>query len=175
MCIIISYIGICLWTKVLGNCLQKCWGTVFKSVGELSSNVLGNCLQKVCRGTVLSGNCLIPCKSPWYCLPSFRPVGLSVQEKFNIDFQDACYSHLGFPIGTISAIFDLQIARYFLPSWHFSSGEEAQNRFFKMAQWWPSWISNQNNCIYFLSTSCPHTFYHVSSQLAFQVRTRSAK
>ena len=37
---------------------QKCQGTVFKSVGELSSNLSGNCLQKgvgelSCRGTVL--------------------------------------------------------------------------------------------------------------------------
>ena len=163
-----------------GNCLQKCWGTVSKCVGELSPK------------SVLSGNCLIPCKSPWYCLPSFRPAGLSVQEKFNIDFQDACYSHLGFPIRTISAIFDLQIAQYFLSSWHFSSGEgrngghlgfqiktilfifyvqaalilltmfrvnwpfrsgqEAQNRF---SRWRPSWISDQNDFSYFQSTSHP--------------------
>ena len=40
-----------------GNCLQKCRGTVFKSVGELSPKVSGNCLQ-ICRGTVLSGICL---------------------------------------------------------------------------------------------------------------------
>ena len=35
--------------------------------------------------------------------------GLSVQEKKQkIDFQDGCYgSHLGFPIGTILATFDL--------------------------------------------------------------------
>ena len=40
---------------------------------------------------------------------SFKSIGLSVQEK-RIDFQDGCYGgHLGFPMGTILAIFDLQI------------------------------------------------------------------
>ena len=37
-------------------------------------------------------------------------LGLSVQKKRKIDFQDGGHSgHLGFPIGTILAIFDLQI------------------------------------------------------------------
>ena len=31
--------------------------------GELSSDLLGNCLQKPCRGTVLSGNCLVPART----------------------------------------------------------------------------------------------------------------
>ena len=47
-------------------------------------------------------------------------------------------SHLGFPIGTILAIFDLQVT-LMLPSkfgvnWPFSSGEEAKNRF---SRWRP--------------------------------------
>ena len=47
--------------------------------------------------------CLI-CKPSWYFLPSFESVGFSVQKKkFNS-------GHLGFPIGTISAFFDLQVA-----------------------------------------------------------------
>ena len=41
-------------------------------------------------------------------LPSLESIGLSVQEKKRkIDFQDG--GHLGFPIGTILAIFDLQV------------------------------------------------------------------
>ena len=42
-------------------------------------------------------------------LQSLDSIGLSVQEKKQkIDFQDGCHgSHLGFPIGTILAIFDL--------------------------------------------------------------------
>ena len=41
-------------------------------------------------------------------LPSFESTGLSVQEnKRKIAFQDG--SHLGFQIGTILAIFDLQV------------------------------------------------------------------
>ena len=44
-------------------------------------------------------------------LPSLESTGLSVQEKkLNIDFQDGGHGgHLGFPIGTILAIFDLQV------------------------------------------------------------------
>ena len=55
-----------------------------------------------------------------------------------IDFQDGCHGgHLGFLIGTILAIFDLQVT-LMLPSkfgvnWPFSSGEEVKNSFFKMA------------------------------------------
>ena len=39
---------------------KKCRWTVFKSVGELSSNLSVNCLQKPCRWIVLSVNCLVP-------------------------------------------------------------------------------------------------------------------
>ena len=55
--------------------------------------------------------------------------GLSAQEKKRkIDFQDS--GHLGFPIGTILAIFNLQVT-LMLPSkfgvnWPFGSGEEAK-------------------------------------------------
>ena len=65
-------------------------------------------------------------------------IGLSIQEKKRkIDFQDGGHGgHLGFLIGMILAIFDLQVT-LMLPSkfrvkWPFSSGEEAKNRF-KMA------------------------------------------
>ena len=60
--------------------------------------------------------------------------GLSVQEKKRkIDFQDGGHGgHLGFPIGTILGIFDLQVIPM-LPSkfgvnWPSSSGEEEKNR-----------------------------------------------
>ena len=48
--------------------------------------------------------------SPECFLPSFESNGPSVQEKKRkIDFQDGCHGgHLGFLIGTILAIFDLQ-------------------------------------------------------------------
>ena len=51
-------------------------------------------------------------KSPRCSLPSFVSIGLSVQEKKRkIDFQDGHHihhgGHLGFPIGTILAPFDL--------------------------------------------------------------------
>ena len=58
--------------------------------------------------------------------------------------------HLGFPIGMILAIFDLQVTPM-LPSKFgvnlpFGSGEEAKNRF---SRWRPSWISDRNNFSYF--------------------------
>ena len=66
---------------------------------------------------------------------SLKLISLSVQEKKRkIDFQDGRPGrHLGFPIGTILAIFDLQVT-LMLPTkfgvnWPFSSGEEAKNRF----------------------------------------------
>ena len=47
-------------------------------------------------------------KSPRCFLASLESIGLSVQEKKRkIDFQDG--GHHGFPIGTILAIFDLQV------------------------------------------------------------------
>ena len=50
-------------------------------------------------------------KSPKCFLASLESIGLTVQEKKQIiDFQDGCHGgHLGFPIGTILAIFDLQV------------------------------------------------------------------
>ena len=72
--------------------------------------------------------------SPHRCfLVSLESIGLSVQEKKQkIDFKDGRHGgHLGFPIGTILAIFDLQIS-LMLPSkfganWPFGS-EEANKR-----------------------------------------------
>ena len=74
-----------------------------------------------------------------------------------IDFQDGGHGgHLGFPIGTILAVFDLQVTPM-LPSnfgvnWPFGSREEAKNRF---SRWQPSWISDRHHISYFLSTSHP--------------------
>ena len=79
---------------------------------------------------------------------------LSGLEAEKIDFQDGHHdSHLGFPINTILAIFDLQ-ASPMLPTkfgvnWPFGSGEEAKNRF---SRWGPCrlyWISDQNDFRYF--------------------------
>ena len=57
-------------------------------------------------------------KSPRCFLPSFESIGLLVQEKKQtIYFQDGGHVvHLGFPIITILATFDLQVTRCFLPS-----------------------------------------------------------
>ena len=75
-------------------------------------------------------------KSPQYCQPSFDSIAISVQEgKFKINFHDGGRGgHLGFPIETILAIFDLQVT-LILPTkfWvngPFGSGKDAQNGFF---------------------------------------------
>ena len=84
--------------------------------------------------------------------------GLGVEAKNR--FQDGSHGgHLGFPIRTILANFDLQVIQM-LPSkfevnWPFGSEEEAKNRFSRWLLWWPSWISDQHNFSYFLSTSHP--------------------
>ena len=63
---------------------------------------------------------------------SYNAIGLSVQKKFKIDFQDGiCGGHLGFPMRTNLAIIDLQVTQTlplkFQVNWPFSTGE-VQNR-----------------------------------------------
>ena len=78
-----------------------------------------------------------------------------------IDFQDGCHGgHLGFPIGTVLAIFYLHVTPM-LPSkfgvnWPFGSGEEAKNRFSRWRPWRPSWISDRHHLSYFWSSSHPY-------------------
>ena len=64
-------------------------------------------------------------KSPRYFLPSFESIGLSIQKKRKIDFQDG--RQLGFTIGMILAIFDLQVIPMlptnFQINWPFGSGK----------------------------------------------------
>ena len=90
-------------------------------------------------------------ESPQCFLPSFESTGLSVQEKRRkIDFQDGCHGgHLGYPIGTILAIFDLQVTPMsptkFGVNWPYGAGEEAKYRF---SRWRPSGISDQNDFSY---------------------------
>ena len=54
-----------------------------------------------------------------------------------------------FPIGTILAIFDLQVTMM-LPTkiqvnWPFGSGQEAKNRFSRWRPRWRSWLSDWND------------------------------
>ena len=77
-------------------------------------------------------------KSPQCFQPSFQSIGLLVQEKKRkIDFQDGHHGgNLGFPIGNILAISDLQVTLMILTkfqvNWPFGSGE-VKNRFSR----WP--------------------------------------
>ena len=79
------------------------------------------------------------------------------------NFQDCCHgSHLGYPIGTILAIFDLQVTPMsptkFGINWPFGAGE-AKYRFSRWRPWWPSGISDHNDCSYIRSTSHPDASY----------------
>ena len=118
-------------------------------------------------------------KSPRCFLSSFQSIGLSVQKKKGkIDFQDG--RNLGFPIGTILAIFIS--SSHPNPSYQFSNQLALWFRKIsekkRVSRWlpqWPSWISDPNNLSYFRSTSHPNASYQVSNQLAFQFRRRSEK
>ena len=93
---------------------------------------------------------------------------LGLGEEAKIVFQDG--GNLGFPIGTILTIFDLQVTSM-LPTKFgvnspFCSGEEAKNRVSRWPPWQPSWISNRNDFSYFCSTCHPNASYHVLNQLA---------
>ena len=81
---------------------------------------------------------------------------------------------LEFPIGTILAtcIFDLQVSPMLLTKfqvkWLFGSEEEPKNSFSRWRPW-------RLFLAIFCCTSHPDVSYHVSSQLAFQFRSRSEK
>ena len=80
-------------------------------------------------------------------------------------FQDGPLGgHLGFPVGMILTILDLQVtpmlSTKFQINWHFGPGEEAKNKF---SRWWPFWISDQNDFSCFWSTS------HFNGSYKFQV------
>ena len=90
-------------------------------------------------------------KSPRCFLPSFESIGLSVQKrKRKIDFQDGRY--LGFPIGTILAIFIS--TSHPDASYHFSN---------QLALWFRLswWISDRDDFSYFWSTGHPDASYLV--------------
>ena len=79
---------------------------------------------------------------------------LGLGEEAKIDFQDGCHGgHLGFPIGMILAIFDLQVT-LMLPSkfgvnWLLGLGVEVKNNFSRWLPCWPSRISDRHDFSYF--------------------------
>ena len=109
--------------------------------------------------------------SPWCCSQlAFR----FQEQKQKIDFQDVHHGgHLGFPIGRILAIFDLQVTlmlpTLFQVKWPFVSGEAAKNRF---SIWQPAWISKLKEFSHFLSTSHPDASYQVSIGLLVQEKKK---
>ena len=78
-------------------------------------------------------------KLPRYFILRLGSFGFSVQEKNRkMDFQDGHLGHgghLGFAIGAISTIFNLQVITIlptkFRVNWPFGSGKEVQNRFLR--------------------------------------------
>ena len=79
-------------------------------------------------------------------------LGLGEEAKNRFSRWPPC-GHLGFTIGTILAIFDLQVTPMlhskFGVNWLNGSGEEAKNRFSRWLPWRPSWISDRNDFRYF--------------------------
>ena len=74
-------------------------------------------------------------------------------EEAKMNFQKGRHGgHLGFPIGMILIIFDLQVTPMlptkFQDSRSFGSGEEAKNRFSRWRPWRPSWIFDRNHLIW---------------------------
>ena len=65
--------------------------------------------------------------------------------------------HLGFPIGTILAVLDLQVIPMlpikFRINWLLGFGEEVKNRFLRWPPWRPSLIPDWNDFSYFWSSS----------------------
>ena len=81
---------------------------------------------------------------------SFESIGLLVQNGYH-------GGRLGFPTRTMFPIFYLQVVPIFPTkfrvTWPFGSGDEGQNRFSRLRHWRPSWISDQSNFSYFLSSN----------------------
>ena len=77
-----------------------------------------------------------------------------------MDFRDS--RHLGFPIRTTFAIFDLQVTSIlpmkFWVNRPFGSGEKFQTRFSKWPLGWPSWFNYRNNFNYFSIYKSPQYF-----------------
>ena len=106
-------------------------------------------------------------KSPQCYLPSFKSVGILVQEK-NRKYRFFRWRPLGFLIGMILTIFDLQITRRFLPSFKsvdlLVQEKKRKNRFSRWRR--PSQISDRKELSYFSSSRHFKASYQVSSQSA---------
>ena len=78
--------------------------------------------------------------------------------RFNIDFQDGSY--VGFPIKMILATSDLQVNSIlpmkFQVNCPFGSGKKGQNRFSIGLLGQPSWITDQNDQLFFIYKSSPY-------------------
>ena len=104
----------------------------------------------------------------------------AVSEKKQKKKQDGGFGgRLGFPIGTILTIFDLEVilllqCKFQLKS-PYGSGGYVKNWFSRWHLWRPSWISNQQNFTYFWSTSHFVATMQVSAQIARWFRSRRQK
>ena len=89
------------------------------------------------------------------------------------------WSNLGFPIGTILAIFDLQVTRMlptrFGVNWLLGSGEEAKNRFLRWLTWRPSWISDRHDFSYFFIYKSPQCFLPDLESIGCWVQEKTRK
>ena len=111
-----------------------------------------------------------------------RPVKFRVNWPFSSEEEGknrfSRWRHLGFPIGTIFAIFIS--TSHPNPSYQFSNQlalwfrKISEKKSFKMAAMMAILDFDPNNLSYFRSTSHPNASYQVSNQMAFQFR-RSEK
>ena len=104
---------------------------------------------------------------------------LAQEKKWKIDFQDGDHGgHLGFPIGTILATFDLQVTPMlptkFRVNWHFGL-EEAKNRFSRWPPWRPSWIKDRQKFSFFLIYKSPQCFLPGLESIGFWVQEKKRK
>ena len=113
-------------------------------------------------------------QSPLCFLSRIEPIGLSIHQKWEIDFQDGHHGrYLGFPIRKILFIylfiylFYLQVTPMLPTKFRqlaFWFGRRNEKQIFKMR---PFCISDRNYFSHFWSTSHPDASYQVSSLLAF--------
>ena len=76
-------------------------------------------------------------------------MGLSIQEKFKIDFQDGnCGGNLVFQNGVILATFDLQVTLMIHTKFHLAFRFRRISKY-KFLRWPTSWISDRNDFSYF--------------------------
>ena len=131
--------------------------------GEEAKNIFSRWPHGFPIGTILA---ILICRSPRCFLLSYRSIGPSIQDKKQkTDFQRwlprrqswiSDRNGYSFFFFFFLFFFYLQVTSMLPTKFQVGgSGEEAKNRFSRWPPRRPSWISDRNNFIYFLSTGHP--------------------